>query len=357
MKLRKIIHIDMDAYYASIEQRDNPELKGKPVIVGGLPDERAVVCSASYEARKLGVRSGMATKIAYKLCPNAIFLPPRFDAYIATAKIIKNIFYEYTDLVEPLSLDEAFLDVTENKKNIPYATEIANEIKKKIFDITSLTASAGVSYNKFLAKIASDFKKPDGLTVITPENALSFIDNLPIGKFYGIGKVTEKKMLTLGIKTGADLRKLSMSQLIEHFGKSGKYFYDMARGIDESPVEPNSIRKSVGKEITLPEDTLNINTLFRIIDELSNELEKWLIENNKKGKTITLKIKYFDFKLVTKSKTMKESIFNSWIISKYAKELLLKTLAGKKKIRLIGIYISNFINTKDLEYEKQMKLF
>jgi len=357
MNLRKIIHIDMDAYYASIEQRDNPELKGKPVIVGGFPDERAVVCSASYEARKSGVRSGMATKIAYKLCPNAIFLQPRFDVYIATSKIIKNIFYEYTDLVEPLSLDEAFLDVTENKKNISYATEIAKEIKKKIFEITLLTASAGVSYNKFLAKIASDFKKPDGLTVITPENAISFIDNLPIGKFYGIGKVTEKKMLSLGIKTGADLRKFSLAQLIEYFGKSGKYFYDMARGIDESPVEPNSIRKSVGKEITLPEDTLNINTLYRIIDELSNELEKWLIENNKKGKTIILKIKYFDFKLITRSVTIKEPIFNSWIIAKYAKELLLKTLAGKKKIRLIGIYISNFINTIDVETEQQMKLF
>lgn len=357
MKLRKIIHIDMDAYYASIEQRDNPELKGKPVIVGGLPDKRAVVCSASYEARKLGVRSGMATKIAYKLCPNAIFLPPRFDAYIATAKIIKNIFYEYTDLVEPLSLDEAFLDVTENKKNIPYATEIAKEIKKKIFEITSLTASAGVSYNKFLAKIASDFNKPDGLTVITPENALFFIDNLPVGKFYGIGKATEKKMLSLGIKTGADLRKLSISQLIEHFGKSGKYFYDISRGIDESPVEPNSIRKSVGKEITLPEDTLNINTLYRIIDELSSELEKWLKENNIKGKTITLKIKYFDFKLITRSKTVKEPIFNSWIIANHTKELLTKTLAGKKKIRLIGIYISNFINTADFESEQQMKLF
>lgn len=357
MKLRKIIHIDMDAYYASIEQRDNPELKGKPVIVGGLPDKRAVVCSASYEARKLGVRSGMATKIAYKLYPNAIFLPPRFDAYIATAKIIKNIFYEYTDLVEPLSLDEAFLDVTENKKNIPYATEIAKEIKKKIFEITSLTASAGVSYNKFLAKIASDFNKPDGLTVITPENALFFIDNLPVGKFYGIGKATEKKMLSLGIKTGADLRKLSISQLIEHFGKSGKYFYDISRGIDESPVEPNSIRKSVGKEITLPEDTLNINTLYRIIDELSSELEKWLKENNIKGKTITLKIKYFDFKLITRSKTVKEPIFNSWIIANHTKELLTKTLAGKKKIRLIGIYISNFINTADFESEQQMKLF
>lgn len=355
MNIRKILHIDMDAYYASIEQRDNPELKGKPVVVGGLPDERAVVCSASYEARKFGIKSGMSTKNAYKLCKNAIFLQPRFDAYIATSKIILNLFYEYTDIVEPVSLDEAYLDVTENKKNIIYAVDIAKEIKRKIFEITSLTASAGVSYNKFLAKIASDYKKPDGLTVITPENAQKFIDNLPVGKFYGIGKVTEKKLLSMGIKNGADLKKLSLPKLIEIFGKSGKYYYDIVRGIDESPVETDYERKSIGKEITLPDDTLNINTLHRIIEELAVEIENWLKENSAKGRTITLKIKYFDFKLITRSITLKEPIFQSFIIIKYAKELLLKTLAGKKKIRLVGLSISN-LEKKD-EDDPQLKLF
>lgn len=355
MNIRKIIHIDMDAYYASIEQRENPELKGKPVIVGGFPNERAVVCSASYEARKFGIKSGMSTKSAYKLCQNAIFLQPKFDIYIATSKIIRNIFYEWTDLVEPVSLDEAYLDVTENKKGIIYAIDIAKEIKQKIFKITSLTASAGVSYNKFLAKIASDYKKPDGLTVITPENAQKFIDNLPIGKFYGIGKITEKKLLSIGIKKGSDLKKLSLSKLIDIFGKTGKYYYDIVRGIDESPVETNYERKSIGKEITLPDDTLNINTIHRIIEELSVDIEKWLKENHLKGKTITLKIKYHDFKLITRSITLKESFQQSFIMINYAKELLKKTFAGKKKIRLVGLSISNF--DKLIDDNGQLKLF
>ncbi len=355
MNLKKIIHIDMDAYYASIEQRDNPSLKGKPVIVGGFPDERAVVCSASYEARKFGIKSGMSTKSAYKLCPDAIFLQSKFDEYIATSKIIHNIFYEYTDIVEPVSLDEAYLDVTVNKKNMLYAVDIAKEIKKKIYEITSLTASAGISYNKFLAKIASDYKKPDGMTVITPENAQKFINKLPIGKFYGIGKVTEKKLLSLGIKNGYDLKKLSLSKLIEIFGKSGKYYYDIARGIDESPVETNYERKSIGKEITLPDDTLNIKTINRIIEEQAYELEKWLKENSVKARTITLKIKYFDFKLITRSITLKEPIKDAFIIAKYSKELLLKTLAGKKKIRLVGLSISNFDKIKKNDF--QLKLF
>ncbi len=355
MNLKKIIHIDMDAFYASIEQSNNPSLKGKPVIVGGFPEERAVVCSASYEARKFGIKSGMATKSAYKLCPGAIFLQPSFDKYIATSKIIHNIFYEYTDIVEPVSLDEAYLDVTENKKNMLYAIDIAKEIKKKIYEITSLTASAGVSYNKFLAKVASDYKKPDGLTVITPENAQKFIDKLPVGKFYGIGKVTEKKLLSLGIKNGFDLRKLSLPKLIEIFGKSGKYYYDIVRGIDESPVEADYERKSIGKEITLPDDTLNIKTIHRIIDEQSYELDKWLKENSTKGRTITLKIKYFDFKLTTRSITLKEPVSDAFIVAKYAKELLLKTLAGKKKIRLIGLSISNFDKIKENDF--QLKLF
>jgi len=239
----------MDAYYASVEQRDRPEFKGKPVIVGGDPKSRGVVAACSYEARKFGIHSAMASSTAYRLCPDAVFIRPRFDMYRAVSTQIREIFYEYTDLVEPLSLDEAFLDVTENYKGMPSATIIAKEIKREIYRRTGgLTASAGISFNKFLAKVASDINKPDGITVITPEMADEFIDRLPIRKFFGVGKVTEEKMLNLGIKTGADLKQYRKEQLIQLFGKSGNYFYDIAHGLDDRPVQPNRIRKSMGKE-------------------------------------------------------------------------------------------------------------
>ncbi|CAB1061728.1 DNA polymerase IV (EC [Olavius sp. associated proteobacterium Delta 1] len=254
-QLRKIIHLDMDAFYASVEQRDTPELKGKPVIVGGDPNHRGVVAACSYEARKFGIHSAMASSTAYKLCPDAIFIRPRFDVYKAVSSEIREIFHEYTNLVEPLSLDEAFLDVTENFKEMVSATLIAKEIKNQIYSRTGrLTASAGVSFNKFLAKVASDINKPDGITVVTPEMAASFIDRLPIRKFFGVGKVTEEKMIGFGIKTGADLKKYKKEKLIQIFGKSGNYFYNIAHGKDDRPVEPNRIRKSIGKETTLPED-------------------------------------------------------------------------------------------------------
>jgi DNA polymerase-4 len=341
--MRKIIHIDMDAFYASVEQRDRPEIKGKPVIVGGDPNSRGVVAACSYEAREFGIHSAMASATAYKLCPEAVFIRPRFDAYRAVSSEIRVIFYEYTDLVEPLSLDEAFLDVTENFKGMPSATLISREIKKKIYEKTGkLTASAGVSFNKFIAKVASDVNKPDGITVITPEMADEFIDKLPIRKFFGVGKVTEEKMLNLGIQTGADLKKFKKEQLIELFGKSGSYFYDIAHGMDERPVDPNRIRKSIGKETTLVEDIDDTDQMLEILEDIAVRLEDSLIKREAKGRTITLKIKYFDFQSITRSVTIDEAVDNASVIMKFVKPLLSKTEAGKKKVRLLGISVSNF---------------
>jgi DNA polymerase-4 len=341
-KPRKIIHIDMDAFYASVEQKDNPELKGKPVIVGGDPNSRGVVCACSYEARKFGVHSAMASARAYKLCPDAVFLRPRFDAYSAVSAQIREIFREYTDLIEPLSLDEAYLDVTENKKGIPSATQIAQEIKKKINERTGLTASAGVSFNKFLAKIASDFNKPDGLTVVTPEKADEFIDKLPIRKFFGIGKATEKRMHEIGIKTGADLKRISRDELIRNFGKAGSYFYNIAHGEDERPVNAHRIRKSIGKETTLSEDINDKKQMISILKQIALNLENLVKERNIKGKTVTLKVKYHDFQSVTRSVTIEEPTVEAAIIMKHIKALLDKTEVDRKKVRLLGITISNF---------------
>ena len=333
----------MDAFYASVEQRDRPELKGKPVIVGGDPKSRGVVAACSYEARKFGVHSAMASATAYRLCPDALFIRSRFDVYRAVSAQIREIFYEYTDLVEPLSLDEAFLDVTQNYKGMPSATLIAREIKRKIYERTGkLTASAGVSFNKFLAKVASDMNKPDGITVITPEMADAFIDKLPIRKFFGVGKVTEEKMLNLGIKTGADLKKFKKEQLIQIFGKSGSYFYDIAHGRDDRPVEPNRIRKSIGKETTFSEDIDDPERMVEILEEIAGNLETSLMKRDAKGRTVTLKVKYFDFQSVTRSVTIDEPADSASVIMKYMKPLLSKTEAGEKKVRLLGISVSNF---------------
>ena len=341
--IRKIIHIDMDAFYASVEQRDRSELRGKPVIVGGDPQSRGVVAACSYEAREFGIHSAMASSAAYRLCPDAVFIRPRFDVYRAVSSDIRKIFCEYTDLVEPLSLDEAFLDITENYMGMPSATLIAREIKKKIYDRTGrLTASAGVSFNKFIAKVASDMNKPDGITVITPDMADEFIDRLPIRKFFGVGKVTEEKMLNLGIKTGADLKKFEKDQLIHLFGKSGSYFYNIAHGNDDRPVEPNRIRKSIGKETTLLEDIDDTDQMIEILENIADRLENSLIKREAKGRTITLKIKYFDFQSVTRSITIDEPADIVAVIMKHIKSLLGKTEAGEKKVRLLGISIFNF---------------
>jgi DNA polymerase-4 len=346
----------MDAFYASVEQRDKPELRGKPVIVGGDPNYRGVVAACSYEARKFGIHSAMASSTAFKLCPDAIFVRPRFDVYSAVSSEIREVFQEYTDLVEPLSLDEAFLDVTQNFKKMASATLIAKEIKKKIFNRTGrLTASAGVSFNKFLAKVASDINKPDGITVITPAMADSFIDRLPIRKFFGVGKVTEEKMIGFGINTGADLKKLKKEKLIQIFGKSGGYFYNIAHGMDDRPVEPNRIRKSIGKETTLLEDIDDREQMLEVLENIALKLENLLIRHEAKGKTITLKIKYFDFKSITRSVTIDEPADTASVIMKYMTPLLAKTEAGERKVRLLGISISNF-NTQDMGARKNGQL-
>ena len=344
MKTRKIIHIDMDAFYASVEQRDNPSLKGKPVIVGGKPGDRGVVAACSYEARKFGVRSAMSTAKAVRLCPSAVIIKPDFTKYTAVSRVIHEVFTEYTDLIEPVSLDEAYLDVTENKKNTDSATQIAGEIRSKIRERTGLTASAGVSYNKFIAKVASDENKPDGITVVRPEDADRFISSLPIRKFHGIGKVTEKKMAALGIRTGADLKKHEKQRLIGHFGKAGGYFYDLARGVDNSPVEPDGERKSLGKEITLREDIDEQERIIEILEKIAFEVEHGLKEEKLKGKTITLKVKYHDFESITRAKSLDGYFDDADTMMDTSRELLKKTKAGKKKIRLLGISVSNFEN-------------
>jgi DNA polymerase-4 len=301
------------------------------------------VAACSYEARKYGIHSAMASSMAYRLCPSAVFVRPRFDVYQKVSQEIRQIFYEYTDLVEPLSLDEAFLDVTENKKGMIYATDIAKEILQEIFKKTGLTASAGVSFNKFLAKVASDYKKPHGLTVITPKLADRFIDKLPIRKFHGVGRVTEQKMLSLGIKTGADLKRLSREELVQLFGKVGNYYHDIAHGLDERPVEPTRERKSLGQEITFEKDLENKEEMLSILGKLAESIESYLKKYNLQGRTLTLKVKYYDFKSITRSITPGENIVDAGQMMKYIGSLLDKTEAGRKKVRLLGISISNFI--------------
>jgi len=341
--IRKIIHIDMDAFYASVEQRDHPELRGKPVAVG-WDKERSVVCAASYEARKFGVRSALPSVTARKKCPELIFVKPHFEVYQFVSGQIRQIFLEYTDLVEPLSLDEAYLDVSVNKKNIASATQIAREIKDKIKAVTGLNASAGVSYNKFLAKIASDYQKPDGLFVIKPDEALKFIEELEIEKFFGIGKVTALKMHKLGIHKGYDLKKITEKGLIMLFGKQGAYYHGIVNGIDEREVIAQRERKSLGTEYTFDKD---LTKKFEIIAELYT-IEKHLMDMIEKyhyyGKTLTLKVKYSDFKQHTKSKTLDADINDFQILHKTAKELI-KSIPFNNtnfKIRLLGLSVSNF---------------
>lgn len=356
MAVRKIIHIDMDAYYASVEQRNNPSLRGKPVIVGGDPQSRGVVAACSYEARKYGIHSAMPSSRAYRLCPHAVFVRGNFDEYVAVSEHINEIFHEYTDLVEPMSIDEAYLDVTENKINSPLATCIAREIRSKIFERTCLTASAGVSYNKFLAKVASDYRKPDGLTVIRPDDAGEFVDRLPIGKFHGIGKVTERRMMQLGIKTGADLKKISVENLVQLFGSAGEYYYDIAHGMDDRPVEPYYVRKSIGKEVTLEHDIDDVPAMEAVLKSVAGRVVRLLEESEIKGRTITLKVKYADFVSVTRSITLEETCDNYEIILMHARNLLGRTEAGRKKVRLLGISLSNLDIEEDEPVERQLAL-
>ncbi len=336
----------MDAFFASVEQRDNPELRGKPVAVGGSA-ERGVVAAASYEARQFGVKSAMPSKIAAIRCPALIFVKPRFDAYKEVSDQIRAIFYEYTDLVEPLSLDEAYLDVTHNKKGLASATLIAAEIKKKIKEITGLTASAGISMNKFLAKTASDVKKPDGLFLIPPDQAEAFVEKMPIEKFFGIGKVTAEKMHKMGINTGGDLKKWSEYSLIDRFGKSGAYYYQIARAIDNRMVNPNRVRKSLGAENTFNTDLTNLDAIRNELDEIVEILFRRMKKSETKGRTITLKAKYADFRIVTRSKTLENWIDSVKQIQELYEELLLE-IPIENGFRLLGLSLSNLNHEKEL---------
>lgn len=349
LPLRKIIHVDMDAFYASVEQLDNPELKGKPIAVGGS-SQRGVVAAASYEARKFGVRSAMSSVLAKRNCPELIFVKARFDRYKEISQQIRAIFYEYTDLVEPLSLDEAYLDVTTNKKGNPSATLIAEEVRQRILKKTGLNASAGISINKFIAKVASDINKPNGQKTVNPEEVIEFLENLDIRKFYGVGKVTAEKMYKLGIFTGKDLKTKSIEFLEEKFGKSGSYYYHVVRGIHNSAVKPHRIPKSVGAERTFSENLSSEIFMLERLDHIANELERRLKKSEIAGKTITLKIKYSDFTLNTRSKTLPYYIADKAMILETAKELLYQEEL-QNSVRLLGISLSN-LNTGKKEKRK-----
>ncbi len=337
---RKIIHIDMDAFYASVEQRDNPELRGKPIAVGG-GSKRGVTTTASYEARAFGVRSAMPGFKAKRLCPELIFVSPRFDVYKEVSRQIRAIFREFTDVVEPLSLDEAFLDVTDNKSNDLVATRMAREIKDRIYQQTQLTCSAGVSYCKFLAKVASGMNKPDGLTVVKPAHAFEFIGNLPIDQFFGVGKVTAQKMKSIGIHNGADLRKWSKKYLIQRFGKPGAFFYNVARGIDERAVQPDRTRKSIGVERTLENDLDSVDAMEREIHRLAGMLMDRMEKASDSGRTLTLKVKSSDFKILTRSRTFAHYLRDREALLKGALTLLRDNTPISGKIRLMGLTISN----------------
>lgn len=341
--LRKIIHIDMDAFYASVEQRDHPELKGKPVAVGGFPEGRGgVVATCSYEARKFGVHSAMPSKKALQLCPQIIFIKPRFDVYKEISRRVREIFYRYTDTIEPLSLDEAYLDVTEDKQGINSAIDIAKLIKKAIKEELHLTASAGISINKFVAKIASDMQKPDGLTFIGPSKVESFVESLSIEKFHGVGKVTADKMKGLNIHTGADLKKLSERELVQHFGKAGKFYYQIVRGVDQRPVEPNQETKSIGAEDTFPEDLTTIEEMNKELEKIAPVVHERLLRQQLKWRTVTVKIKYHDFKIITRSKSFPEPANSLSLLMETVKELMAATEPEDIRIRLLGISVSNF---------------
>ncbi len=350
--LSKIIHIDMDAFYASVEQRDDPSLKGKTIAVGGSPEGRGgVVATCSYEARKFGVRSAMPSKKALQLCPGIIFIRPRFEAYKKVSLQVRKIFHRYTDIIEPLSLDEAYLDVTEDKQGIGSALDIAVLIRKAIKEELQLTASAGVSINKFFAKIASDIQKPDGLTFIGPSKIEYFVEALAIEKFYGVGKVTAEKMRRMGIHTGADLKKYEEAALVQHFGKVGRFYYRIVRGIDDRPVEPNQETKSVGAEDTFPEDLTTIEQMNQELDKIALLVHQRLERRHLKGRTITLKVKFSDFKIVTRSRTLEQRTGALNVIVGIAKELMMGVEQGGIRVRLLGISLSNFMERKSMQLE------
>ncbi len=341
---RKIIHVDMDAFYASVEIRDRPDLAGQPVVVGGRPDSRGVVAAASYEARKYGIHSAMPSARAYKACPQVVFLPPDFEKYRAVSRHIHEIFRRHTDLVEPLSLDEAYLDVTQHRDGIPSATWIAQRIKGEIFDETALTASAGVAPNKFLAKIASDEKKPDGLFVIRPQDVAPFLVHLPLAKVPGIGRATQEAFNAMQIRTCGQLQKLPLALLTHKFGKRGAYFHQIARGIDEREVKPHRTRKSVGIEDTFAEDHADASWLHAKLGELARGLERRLRSAGVKGRTLTLKVRFADFHTLTRSRTLAEYMDEREVLLACAQELFGESGAQGRKVRLLGISLHNLDN-------------
>lgn len=350
---KKIIHIDMDAFYASVEQMDDPELRGKPIAVGG--GERGVVAAASYEARRYGVKSAMPSMMAYRKCPQIIFVKPRFERYKEISKQVMSIFREYTDIIEPLSLDEAYLDVTENKFGIEKATKVAMEIRAKIKDRVGLTASAGVSFNKFLAKIASDMDKPDGLTIVTPDQALELIENLPIGKFYGIGTKTAEKMRHMRIHHGKDLMKFSKIELAQRFGKAGQHYYNIVRAQSSDIVKAHRLRKSVGAERTFRENTDDLGELQDIVKGIAKTTCERIQKLEAKGKTITLKLKYEDFEVHTRSRTIDHITNDEEEVQKISLQLL-EEGELEKPVRLIGVTISNLDNNIEEFIYQQLEL-
>lgn len=340
-RIRKIIHVDMDAFYASVEQRDNPELRGKPVAVGSGA-KRGVVAAASYEARQFGVRSAMPSTTAMRNCPDLIFVTPRFDAYRAISQQIREIFAEYTSVIEPLSLDEAYLDVTENLKNLPTASETAREIRQKILETTALTASAGISYNKFLAKLASDLRKPNGQFVIPPNKGAEFIEALPVAKFHGVGKVTAEKLNAAGIFTGADLKSKSLDFLEAHFGKSGSWYYSIARGEDNRPVQPNRERKSSGSETTFLEDRIIPADIEAGVIEMADDVWEWCLKHQSFGASVTVKIKFCDFRIITRSRTIGGLIDTRELLRELSLALTRTIYPIRTGIRLVGVSVSSF---------------
>jgi DNA polymerase-4 len=342
---RKIIHVDMDAFYASVAELDNPELKGKAIAVGGS-EERGVVSAASYEARKFGVKSAMSSFLAKQKCPHLIFVKTDFDRYKELSTKIREIFYEYTDLVEPLSLDEAYLDVTENKKGNPSANDIAREIRARIYEETGLRASAGISINKFIAKVASDINKPNGQKTIHPEEVLQFLATLPVNKFYGVGKVTAAKMYNLGIFKGSDLKRKSVEELVKSFGKSGTHYYNIVRGIHNSAVKPNRVRKSIAAERTFNKNLSSEIFMIERLDKIADELEKRMKKTDTSGKTITLKIKYSDFTQQTRSKTKANFMQTKKEFFPVVKELLYQDKLVNS-VRLLGLSFGN-LNTEEV---------
>jgi DNA polymerase-4 len=357
LNCRKIIHIDMDAFFAAVEQRDFPQYRNKPIIVGGDPYSRGVVATCSYEARQFGIHSAMPSSRAYRLCPQAIFVKPRFDAYKEASLAIQKVFAEFTDLFEPLSLDEAYLDVSDVTLHQGSATLIAKAIKAKIKQQTQLIASAGISYNKFLAKIASDMGKPDGLYLITPEQGAAFAEQLPVHKFHGIGKATAEKMAALGIQTGKDLKQLPLDELLKHFGKAGAHYHQICQGIDNRPVNNHRIRKSIGEETTFQHDILSKQEILEQLQQLLAKVLQKASAKEVNAQTLTIKIKYHDFVQITRSKTLPYSIVDTTVTTPILEDLLKQTEIGKRKVRLLGVTLSCLSNQSSLHQFKQLDLF